>query len=154
MKRLLLIIAILLLFPSFAFGEVITTCGASKGYGYYFEGGIVPKDKSGWSEDSISKGHIILVLEGDGKEFNIYYKDAEMTKSAKEDGGKVLLAHLDENFQTIMILVIYPGQGVVEHYLFRLDGSGNGGVVWGNDKGTNLMAKGTLFKATCSKRNQ
>jgi hypothetical protein len=153
MKKLILVLVILLLFPFLAFGQVITSCGASKGYSYFFEGGIVPKDKSGWSEDAISKGQMILVLEENGKEVNIYYKDAQTTKSAKEDGGKVHLMYIDDNLQTIIILVNYPGNGVIEHFMFRLDGKGNGSVVWGTDRTTSRYAKASLFKASCSKGN-
>ena len=151
MKRIILVIATLLLFPSFALGQVITSCGASKGYTYFFKGGVVPKDKSGWTEDAISKGNIILVLEGNGKELNIYYKDAQTTKSAKENGGELHLMYAEENLKTIIMLVHYPGNGVLEHYMFRLDANGNGSVVWGTDRATNRYAKASLFQASCSK---
>ncbi len=141
----------MVIIPSFALGQVITSCGASKGYSYFFEGGIVPKDKSGWAEDAISRGNIILVLEENGKELNIYYKDALTTKSAKENGGELLLMYAEENLKTIIILVHFPGKGTMEHFMFRLDTNGNGSVVWGTDRATSRYAKASLFKASCSK---
>jgi len=56
-----------ILIPAFATAAqtaVITKCGASKGYAYYFGGQAVPPGKAGWREDGISDGEIQLIQSG------------------------------------------------------------------------------------------
>ncbi len=154
MKRLALILVALFFNPSFIFGQVITSCGASKGYSYFFKNPLIQESKSEWQEDKISLGQIMLVLEGEEKTVNIYYKDIFNTRSPMEDGGKVYLLYASNNLKTILVLVDYPGSGTFEHYLFMLDENGKGEVAWGSVKGVALVPKSGLYTANCSKENQ
>ena len=124
--------------------DVITRCGASKGYAYYFEGPLVPREKSGWTSDGISKGGIQLVR--DGKEFDIVYTDVAGTRSAKSDGFIVLnLSMPNTGFFTV--LLVSEGTGVIEHYLFKLDAKGRGTVVWGSIKGGSVrIPKSAIYE--------
>lgn len=151
MKSLTLVLVILLLLPSFALGQVVTSCSASKGYSYFFRNPLIPGSKSEWQEDKISKGQIMLVFEGKEKNVNIYYKDIYSTRSPMEDGGKVYLLYADKNLKTILVLVDYPGSGTIENYLFKLDENGKGEVAWGSVKGVGLVPKSGLYTANCSK---
>lgn len=88
-QRAVLAVLILCLDCDAARAEIITRCGASKGYSYFFKGALVPKDKSGWQEDSISGGDILLVK--NGKDYDIIYTDAlGGTKSARADGFTIV----------------------------------------------------------------
>lgn len=51
---------IFLLICTGAMAQTVTECGRSDGYAYYFSGGFVPADKSGWRKDGIDGGKIIL----------------------------------------------------------------------------------------------
>jgi len=157
MRWLSLQIIFVFLFPGICFSGIITVCGASKGYSYFFKNPITDAEV-GWAEDGISEGQIILALEGNGKELNLYYKDTLTMRSPKEEGGRVHLLYTDQEGNTFLILVEYPGNGLVEHYLFKLDGSGKGKVAWGtvrdSVKGVELAPKSSLFVANCSKSNQ
>ena len=146
MTRLILIaFAILLLPASNASAGSIAHCGGSSGYAYYIQGGLVTEKKSGWGEDGISKGQILLIQ--DGKEFDIIHTDASGgTRSSKGDGGKVIAVGRDAN--SIMLIVIYPGK-TVESYLFRQHGK-SGEVVWTQMKLDDLISKAQTFKADCA----
>jgi hypothetical protein len=73
-----------------AWGKDIAICGASEGYAYYPEAGLLPiapnKDGAGWQKDGIKLGRITLSLVGD--KFDVLYTDATgAVISAKGDGG-------------------------------------------------------------------
>lgn len=125
---------------------VITKCGASKGFGYYFDGPLVPSGKSGWTEDGVSGGDIRLIQ--DGKELDIVVGDTLGTRSMKADGFQVF--SIRQPKPGFVLVVAISGIGVVEHYLFHLDALGNGTVVWGTVKGSGArIQKSAIYKATC-----
>ena len=66
---------------------IITKCGASKGYAYYFGGAAVPSGKAGWQEDGISGGEFQLIQ--DGKALDIVFNDTRGTQSKKAQGFQV-----------------------------------------------------------------
>lgn len=48
-----------------AFGSVVATCGAAKGYSYYVPSQLVSADNAGLPEDGISNGVVQLYFDGD-----------------------------------------------------------------------------------------
>ncbi|MDA0692921.1 MAG: hypothetical protein O3A78_11085 [Nitrospinae bacterium] len=129
--------------------DVITVCGGSKGYAYFFPGGIVPADEEGWQPDQIPKGQIIFTM--DGEKPDIIIKDAiNKTRSVKEDRALVEVLYADPKKGTILIMVFYPA-GALEHYLFQLDEMGSGRVVWGTAKAAGPIITNKLMVADCHK---
>lgn len=128
-------------------GKIITRCGASNGYSFYFEGPVVPHGKAGWHDDGITDGNIQLVQDGD--QFDLIYTDAVGTRSATSAGFTVLnIPQAEPGF--VIILAVQGQTGAVEHYLFRLDASGRGTVAWGTLRGSAaLIQKSSLFSARC-----
>ena len=95
--------------------EVVASCGASMGYGYYVDNGMIPSDKVGYSEDKISNGVIQLIALND-QSFDIVHIDATGQKlSIAGDGAQLFPL---SNGSNIHIVAIYPA-GVVENYTFR-----------------------------------
>jgi len=139
----------ILIFCSNAFAAVITSCGGSQGYAYFFQGGLVPADQEGWQPDKISTGGIIFTM--DEKKPDIIIRDAlDKTRSVKEDGALVNVLHVDSFNGTFLIMVYYPA-GALEHYLFKLDKDGAGKVVWGTAKATGPIITNKLMVADCKK---
>src|SRR5687768_9923772 len=66
--------------------DVVATCGASEGWGYYVPGGSNPDQNPEWVKDAISKGSFQLIRSGD--DFDIVFTDSTGgTVSTKGDGG-------------------------------------------------------------------
>lgn len=125
---------------------IITKCGSSKGYAYYFGGQAVPPGKAGWQEDGISGGEFQLIQ--DGKALDIVFTDPRGTKSRKGQGFQVF--SVPQREPGFMLVVAIHSRGVVEHYLYQLDTLGNGSVVWGSLKGGGWpIQKSAIYKATC-----
>ncbi len=84
MKKITLLLFCMLM-PSVVFGvDVLASCGASKGHGYYFS--------DGWEEDWITDGRIILVQDGDN--FDILYGTKYQSLTGyKEDGAEVIVLY-------------------------------------------------------------
>lgn len=156
MKRGFPILIALFLFSVFSsqtYAGVVTSCGGSKGYAYFFPGGLVPSDQEGWGPDKISKGGIIFTM--DGEKADIIIRDAKnRTKSVKEDGAIVEVLHVNPSASllngTILIMAYYPA-GALEHYLFQLDKMGAGRVVWGTAKAAGPIITNKLMVADCKK---
>jgi hypothetical protein len=124
--------------------ETITRCGASSGQGWYFAGPFVPQGEAGWTDDAISKGGFLLIV--DGAEPDIITTDVAGTRSSRADGAHVMFVPgTKSGFR--MVLVVYSG--AVEHFLFQLDRAGNGTVAWGTVRGAGLLQKSSLFVAKC-----
>ena len=82
-----------MIISSQAYAGVVTSCGGSRGYAYFFPGGLVPSDQEGWQSDKISKGGIIFTM--DGEKADIIIRDAlDRTTSVKEDGGIAIAARM------------------------------------------------------------
>jgi hypothetical protein len=129
-----------------ASAEVVTSCTSPKGYVYFFSGGIVPQDRSGWQADSINDGTVLLSWKD--KKFQIQYKDAQKWKDVESEGGKIYLIQNDtRNFY--LFLIIYES-GVVEHLLFKIDGRGTGELLFGTIRPTDtFIAKNALLRYAC-----
>jgi len=125
---------------------IITECGSSKGYGYYFEGEAVPGGRAGWREDGISDGEIQLIQSG--KQLDIKFTGARGTQSKKAQGFQVF--SVPQPKPGFMLVAAIHQKGVLEHYLFQLDALGNGTVVWGSLKGSGWpVQKSAIYEATC-----
>ncbi|KMP11214.1 hypothetical protein UZ36_05130 [Candidatus Nitromaritima sp. SCGC AAA799-C22] len=125
-----------------SFGRVITSCGGSEGYSYFFKNSL---DKGGWAKDRISKGQIIFTIENEKAE--IIYKDILNTRSASEDGSSVIMTP-SINGHTLVIVL---NKTFVENYHFHLDANGKGEVAWGSHKFATLIPKSSLMVAKCEK---
>jgi hypothetical protein len=128
--------------------EVITTCGASAGYGYYIE-----PQHDGWQQDGIKNGSLTVLRDASGG-YDIISRDIRTTFSAKGDGAQVVKVN-GANHLRFTLVVVYPNP-VTEIYQFSLDQRGRGTLIWAAVKNGLLVGpigvtKGTLFTATCSK---
>jgi hypothetical protein len=130
-----------------ACAQTLTECGRSDGYAYYFVGGLVPVDKSGWRKDGIDGGRIILnYING---EVDLLIKNATgSTTSVKQDGGKIILRKATNNL--IRITVFYEGgTETTEDYVFQLDDKGDGTVAWAAIRTAGRLNKMSLMTAEC-----
>ncbi|MBM3951041.1 MAG: hypothetical protein FJ311_06270 [Rhodospirillales bacterium] len=124
---------------------VITECGAMNGKAYYFQNQLVPKLKGGgeWTDDKISGGQTILVMEGDKP--RILYRDSVGLKDSVAEGGKAILVGNGPGH--FVVIVMYGG--AIEVYHFRLDENGNGEVLLSSIKHDALVRKSSLMRAEC-----
>ena len=121
-------------------------CGASEGWSYYFAGGLVSDEKSGFSKDAITGGKTTLVVDGDGNGDVLFIDATGSLGSAKEQGGEVIV--LDANDTAGMNwLLMYPG-GVLENYALNL--ATMKVAAWRNTVGNLTVAKNSLLIADCT----
>jgi len=133
---------VLLLFPSFAYSNVIASCGSSVGYGYYVDNGLIPSEKAGYSEDKISNG-VIQLTSNDDQTMDVVHIDATGQKlSITADGAKLFPL---TNGSNIHIIAVYPA-GVVENYTFRI---ATNEVTWTKSSFGQLIDKTSVLRATC-----
>ncbi len=143
--RAVLLAAVLVALAVSVRAETITRCGASSGQGWYFAGPAVPQSEAGWSEDTLSTGEFLLIVDGDKPD--IVTTDVAGTRSSRADGAlAIFVPGTKSGFK--VVLLVYPA-GVVEHFLFQLDRAGNGTVAWGTVRGGGLLQKSSLFVAKC-----
>ena len=145
MKIYLLILITTLLMSFSGLSNALTvSCGASNGYAYYFEGGLVQKKDSGFTKDSISNGKFSLTV-NDKNEADILTIDATGTiKSATSQGGNVMLLSAgDGGFNW---LAVY-GDGTLEVYSYNV--SSNSVASYRNTVGNSNVAKNSLFVSDC-----
>ena len=145
---------ILFLFIPFLYGastdgqKIITSCGESKGFSYYLKTDMT-KDDAGWQKDSITSGNMIFVIREDQPD--ILSRDAtQKTISKKESGANVVYTQNIFFPAMYTVYVVFP-EGDMEHYIFNLDKSGNGEVVWGSVRGGGWLPKSSIYKAKCKK---
>jgi hypothetical protein len=139
---------ILLMLCAGAKAQTLTECGRSDGYAYYFSGGLIPPDKSGMQKDGINDGRIILNYIND--EVDLLIKDVTgTTRSVKQDSGKIYVRKTTHGL--IAVTVIYgEGAQATEEYVFQIDRSGNGTVVWTTIRTAgNSINKMSLMTAQC-----
>ena len=132
-----------------AFAEFISRCGASSGYAHYPESELVSKAQAGWRKDGITNGALQLVRNGD--QFDVLYTDAAGTRSARSDGFHISRVKGTAAGRYLLVGV-NAVSGVVEHWLFIVDGSGRGTVVWGSIRGGVTLPKSSLMEARCDGR--
>lgn len=130
--------------------SVVTRCINPVGHAYFSAGGLVPTKNAGWQRDAITNGQYLLVREKDG-DLDIVFTDAtKRTLSAKEDGGRVLVANDTET--KVVLLVIYPEMSI-ETWVFNLTNAGSGNVSvsqarYGDEA---MVRKHSLMVADCRK---
>ena len=135
-----------LLLPLSGLSNALTvSCGASNGYAYYFEGGLVQKKDSGFTKDSISNGKFSLTV-NDKNEADILTIDATGTiKSATSQGGNVMLLGAGDG--GLNWLVVHA-DGTLEVYSYNV--SSNSVASYRNTVGNPNVAKNSLFVSDCS----
>jgi hypothetical protein len=129
--------------------QTLTECGRSDGYAYYFSGGLISADKSGWRKDGIDGGRIILnFING---EVDLLIKNAiGTTTSVKQDGGKITVRKTTNGL--IRLTVLYGAEtATTEDYVFQVDDRGNGTVVFTTVRtAADAINKMSLMTAKCS----
>jgi len=91
-----------------ASAEVLAECGPFEGYGYFFEGAFVPKDKAGWTKDKIGSGST-SITEVDGK-IDVIFSDVSVKNSSSSDNEvKVFMIGGNREAGIITIFVDYRG---------------------------------------------
>ena len=152
MQRLTLTAAVLCCTAMLCTGaraETLTECGRSDGYAYYFSGGLISPDKSGWRKDGIDGGRIILnFING---EVDLLIKNTTgATASVKQDGGKIIVRRATNGL--IRLTVLYGTEtATTEDYVFQIDDRGNGTVVFTTVRtAADTINKLSLFTAKCS----
>ncbi len=91
----------------------IASCYDPKGYAFYPFISPVPKNKSGWTSDSINGGRVTVVKKGN--EFDVLFTDtSKRVISSIQDGGTVV--PLRVGTQDFALLIAYDN--VAEIYTF------------------------------------
>jgi hypothetical protein len=129
----------------YAHAEVVAACGPSVGTGYYLMTSAIPTKDAGWKGEKEEAGAGFQLVRN-GADFDIFFTDALGTKSAKADGGTVLLGSTNEQLGIMNILVTYSGTGVLESYLFNLAARN---VVYTVTKTRTLVPLARLLVASC-----
>jgi len=117
------VFAVLLIFVSqlaFAQGDV-ANCTDEKGYTYYPNfGGVTPKNKKTWREESTT-GKKIVVTNNNGQ-YDLIYSDTKRNQvfSALQEGAKISLISKTPN--EFSLLVVFIGSN--EIYSFRTSDDG------------------------------
>jgi len=146
-----IIIGMALIFGSISdsLGAVVTVCGKSEGYSYYFESPLT-SGSAGWQKDGMPGGEFMFTISD--RMPDILYGDAMKAKrSAKNDGATVKIMGVESNEEHKSILVVVMYEGNLEHYHFNINESGRGEVVWGQARTGGFIPKGSLFVAKCRK---
>jgi len=121
MKNVLLISLLSFLSITCYSQSQIAACQNPKGYIYYPYISPVPKNKSGWIEDSITGGKSILSKNSNGQLDIIFIDSVRNTPiSSMEDGGKVIL--LRRSYNQISVLVSYDAVSEIYTYWKTEDG--------------------------------
>jgi hypothetical protein len=129
-----------------ASAAVITQCGDSRGMVFYFEGGVIGADKAGWRKDVVPGG-FELVANADNSEPDIIYENPALGPSSyRAEGAKVFVLPGGAEGS---LLVFAVTKDRLDHYLFKLDGQGNGVVAWGTTGTNPLSQKSSLMTASC-----
>lgn len=127
--------------------SVRVSCGESTGYSYYFPGGLVSLDQSGFSEDGITDGQFTLTMSSDG-DGDVLAKDATgMINSASSQGGKVLISPSSDKG---INWVLFYSDGTIENYALNLDSMRV--AVWRNTVGNEKVAKNSLMVSECQRQ--
>lgn len=149
--KILLLTTLLLTSPGSALAQsksgptVIVTCGASAGHAYFHESGLIQSNEKGWTEDAVGEGSFIV--QNDGENFDLIYRDQLGLNSATDNGAVILPAHVDDS--SIVLVVIYPSNGNTEVYNFQGLDTSESEVSWTSTKVGSLINKSSVFYAQC-----
>ena len=122
--------------------KTIASCGSSDGYAAYLRNGNLGS-QGDFSKDGFSNSKIILEAEGD--KVDIVFYNGSTPYRASNDGFVSLINHNKTN-NTWMVLAVT--NNYIDTYLFYLDNSGRGEVVWTNS-GSGGTPKAVLMRARC-----
>ena len=115
-KKLLCLLS--LVAPSVFAEGVAVTCGASTGYSYYFEGGLITDKNVGFTEDGITNGQFTLTLT-DKSEADVLFKDATGDlQSASGQGAQVMSIPTSGGGLNWLIMHV---DGTLEVYAFHFE---------------------------------
>lgn len=145
-----LLSALLMVTPTAA--SLLTRCGESKGWSYFFEGGFVGPGQGGWREDGISGGAIEVHLKNDVLDV-IFYDTTGGPYSHTSEGAQVYPTSIQETEsggRTFTVVVDNRGTGLLETYFFNLNATGSGTVVWSAMRSGGILPKASLMTASCS----
>ncbi len=96
--------------------EELAVCGNPSGYTYYNFQAPVPKSKSGFQQDAITKGKTILVKNSDGT-YDIVITDAyEVPFSSAHDGAQISV--IRSGRKNAAVLSYYNATQTIEIYNF------------------------------------
>lgn len=131
--------------------EVITRCGESSGWAYYFEGGLVGPGQGGWREDGISGGSIEVHLVDERPDI-VFYDSTGGPYSHADDGAQVYVSSFQETYDDGRAFTLVADNrqgGLLETYLFAVNASGSGTVVWSAVRNDGFLPKASLMTAAC-----
>jgi hypothetical protein len=146
--RLPIAAAVLLMLCTGGKAQTLTECGRSDGYAYYFSGGLIPADQSGLQKDGVDGGRIILNYKNG--EVDLLIRDRTgTTRSVRQDSGKLYVRKT--TYGLIAVSVFYEeGAQATEDYVFQIDRSGNGTVVWTTVRtAADTVNKVSIMTAAC-----
>ena len=137
-----------LFFITGAYADVITTCGESKGYGAYLRNGVLGP-QGDFSKDGFGGSKIILEADQNSSSgettVDIVFYNGGTAYRASKDGPVYLINHNPTNNTW---LVLGAARTYLDTYLFYLDNSGKGEVVWTNSR-SGGTPKAVLMRAKC-----
>ena len=140
--RWLIAIALLIYVNEGVAQETITECTGLVGKTYHLPGFAVSESESGWRDDGIKDGRFIL-SEKDGKPI-VRFESGN--QSVTSEGGGALAVYLSSN----VVAVLYPGTGTAEIYLFKLDETGAGYVLYSKTKSNMFFDTARVFVGVCA----
>lgn len=141
MKLLTMLAALLLASNAYADTQILFECGGSSGYAFYPPSIFVEDPNGEWLEDSISKGRIQLVKNGD--ELDLLHLDAMGLTSARSYNAEISV--LDITGKHLTVLVNYEG-GAKEMYTYDPQGHS---LYWSQHKFGVMIDKVASFTSDC-----
>ena len=134
-------LTLIILTFSGAQAKVLIHCGPSKGQAYFFNHPTWNPNPSGWADDGISNGRIILTSENE--EWDILFSDSFNSTGYRSDGADVILLSSDENFIRIGAFAdLYT-----DIYNFNLKEKT---VVWSSNKSGPFAGKVAVYFSDCN----
>lgn len=123
----------------------VCTCGEMQGVGFFFPGGAVPEEETGWQDDLVSDGTTYLMT--DGKRYDIVHKDASGRRHSTRFQDRADILALPGNTM-LRLSVVRKFEPRLEQYAFQLDERGRGIVVLSRQQ-EGLASRVTIMKARC-----
>ena len=120
--------------------EVLFSCGASSGYGYYFTDPIFNPDGPNWTKDGMRNGSITLVSQGEN--LDIIFDDAARGHGYRSDGAEVVFLGGSDRYYRVGAF----HQNYADIYTFDVLGKK---VVWSSNKSGPLSSKVVVYEAVC-----
>jgi hypothetical protein len=129
--------------------QTLTECGKLDGYAFYFSGGLVPPDKSGWKKDAIDGGRVILRFIN-GEADLLIGNATGATTSVRQEGGRILVRSANNGLVALTALYVHGGgTAITEDYVFQLNDRGDGMVVSTVVRTASQVNKMSLMTAQC-----